>query len=306
MGKQPAQAVQTTCPDDRRCHVSGKNLTVFGSAFSTSMVREIASSSVLLIDHSINAPMASGTLIADTVVLCAAHTMAFTGSNIDVLMFFECDQATAPPGMSDQYPPRDPVRLAAWRNCTRLRTNPQAKVVKVLEQGSDTTLDYALLAIQWTELAPDPQANIVELPRSPVARAASTRFSHEVLCVGHPILIAGGGGGAQTMSDVEPTQASAGILSQQFGPNLNTGQGNAYGYANMLTAFGMSGGGVFNDTGEIIGVLTGIVPGKGNVFLNLGEASNQARNSRLFNYVTQGDPLRPGDPHQTIVFRTKP
>ena len=296
MGKQPAQSSQTTCPIDRRCHLRGKGLTIFGTAFTPAKVLDIASSSVLLIDHTTNQPMGSGTLIADTVVLCASHTVSITGP-VDVLLFFECDPSTAPPGTSDQYPSNDPTRLLNWRTCTRLRTKPQAKMISILEHGSDTDLDYALLDIQWTDLAPDPGADIVEVPRFPIARGPSTRISHEVLGVGHPIWA------PQTMADVEPTQATTGVVFNAFGPNINTGQGDSYVYTGMNTAFGMSGGGVFNDSGEIIGVIVGRVPGKGDVFLNLGRAADNARNTRLRDWVREGEVLRPHDPHQIFIFR---
>jgi len=305
MGKpQPAVPQAPVCLNGRRCHISGKGLTRFGTKFPSAMVRQIASSSVLLIDHppgQPRTPVASGTLISRNVVLCAAHSIPSLSSNVEILMFYECNKKTAPPGFSDQYDMKNPASASAWRGCTKLRTAPQAKMVKVLEQGSPDGLDYALLSIEWTALKPDPKANIVEMPRYPVAAPPSRTFTHEVLVVGHPIVLVGHSG-TQTMADVEPTEASAGPLFQQFGPNCITNRGQDYGYAGFVSQFGMSGGGVFNKAGQIIGVLKGRKTGSGECFLNLAQASDALPTSRLGIWVNTAGLLKPGDPNQLVVF----
>jgi len=305
MGKpQPAVSQSAVCAIGQRCHVAGKGLTRFGAKFTRDKVLEIASSSVLLIDHppgGSRTPAGSGTLISDNVVLCAAHSLASMGSHVEVLLFYECDPGTAPPGSIFQYNMRDPASVAAWRSCRKLRSKPQGRMLKVLEQGHPDGLDYALLSIEWTALVPDPKADLVEMPRHPVAAPASRAFTREVLAIGHPIVTIGHPP-PQTMADVEPTQATAGMLLQQFGPNFNTGRGTDYGYASFSTQFGMSGGGVFNDAGRIIGVTKGVAPGKGNCFLNLARAADALPTSRLANWVNQGGVLKPGDPNQIVVF----
>jgi hypothetical protein len=309
MGKpQPAVPQTQVCLIGRRCHISGKGLTRFGTKFSSAKVRQIASSSVLLLDQPAGqppTPVASGTLISDNVVLCAAHSVPSLGQSAKILMFYECDKNTAPPGSSDQYNMSDPASVSAWRGCTKLRSAPQAELVKVLEQGSPDDLDYALLSIRWTTLKPDPKADIVEMPRYPVAAAPSRNFSSEVLVVGHPIVVVGHPP-PQNMADAEPTEASAGQLHQQFGPNSETNKGQDYGYAGFVSQFGMSGGGVFNEEGHIIGVLKGRKAGKGECFLNLARAADALPTSRLGIWVNQGGLLKPGDPNQIVVFVLAP
>jgi hypothetical protein len=299
-------AQTTVCDIGRRCHVAGKNLTRFGSAFTRAAISELASSSVLLIDNSPvdpQRPMASGTLIADTVVLCAAHSLQTSSvKDIRVLLFHEAGAATAPAGNRGQYPRDNP---SAWRAGTSLRSKPQGKVVQVLEQGDPLGLDYALLAIEWTELAADPGGNFVEVPRFPVSKPGSRIFSREVVLIGHPIEVVGHPP-PQVMSDVETAQASAGIVTNQLGPNPQTNQGSSYSYAGFAGEFGMSGGGVFNASGNIIGVLKGFNPGLGVCFLNLGEAANALPQSRLAQWLDQGNVFKQGDPHQPVTFNRVP
>ena len=300
---QPALTQTTVCEVGRRCHVAGQKLKTFGTAFPQATISAIASSSVLLVENASGQPqrpIASGTLISDTVVLCASHSLQGVNPlNIRVLLFHEASAATAPPGNRDQYPRNDPT---AWRAGTSLRTNPQAKVVKLLEEGDPLGFDYGLLAIHWTELTADPGGNFVAVPRASVlSRSPSRTYSKEVVVVGHPVEVFGHSP-PQTMSDVETAQATVGILTKQFGPNFETNKGLSYSYATYSGEFGMSGGGVFNTSGNIIGVLKGWRAGLGGCFLNLGEAATGLPTSRLSNWFNGGSALRPGDPSQTIVF----
>lgn len=294
MGKpQPAVSSTPVCAPGRRCHVAGKGLTRFGTKFTRDKVLEIASSSVLLIDHPRGQspqPFGSGTLISQDVVLCAAHSLSLVGSNVEILLFYECGPQGSPPGSRDQYG-LDSASVSAWRSCTKLRTKPQGRMLKVLEEGHPDRLDYALLLMEWTDLVPGPATYNVRVPRDPIAKAPSRTLTRELLVVGHPIPP------PLTMGNAEPTQASAGILLKQEAPNFMTGWGSHYSYAGFSTASGMSGAGVFNDAGHIVGVFKGIKAGEGASFLNLGSAADALRSdSALRQWVREGSLLRPNDP----------
>jgi len=302
----PAVAVQPSCPISRRCHVGGKGINDFASKFSRAKILELATSSVALMVQEDGKSgltfVASGTLIGENVVLCAAHSVANqSDKDIQILLFLECNAKTSPPGHRSQY---DKTSLPDWQNCNKLRTKPQAKVIKALERGDSVNLDFVLFAIEWTEFKPSDAVaglKIVEVPRQihfPPPSGVPTK--HTVL-IAHP--------------QGEGTQASVGAHIKVFGPNPITQSGTDYGYATFEATTGSSGGGVFNESGEIIGVLKGTMPGQpGVAFLNLDQAQRKnlqsapqlAENPHLRHWFDVGDPLLPGDPKENVAFKVVP
>jgi hypothetical protein len=300
---QPGVPQTPICRIGRRCHVSGKGLKTFGTRFPQKKVFDLASSSVQLVSGGTR--LASGTLIDPTVVLCAAHTLeTISLKNLEILMCFECSAKTAPPGEFVQY-----RNKAAWIQCSKLDTTPQAKVIQQLESGTADGLDYALLSIEWKNAVPASVADlyVVKLPRVPEIPQPSRTLTSELLLVGHP---------QGSSQQGEPTQASAGRLTRQQGPHPNTLTGDAYGYASFGASVGFSGGGVFNTKGKIVGVLKGVrayhtPTGIGGMaFVDLGRVadlthpSKDPKRGRISRWL-QGLPIRkPGDPPgQEIVFR---
>jgi hypothetical protein len=305
---QPAIAQTPVCHIGNRCHVSGKGIKTFGTKFSQKKVVELASSSVQLVGkHAVTSKvtrLASGVLIAPEVVLCDLHSLtSFKAGGTEILMFFECDAKTAPPGAFFQY-----VRTKrSWPSCTELDRKPQAVEVKTLEVGKVDTVDYALLLIKWNDI----NAGVVTLPRIPVMPNPGQEFSSEMLLIGHP---------QDSQDQGEPTQACAFRLLRERGPNPTTGDGVSYGYGefNFTKGEGFSGGGVFNDKGQLVGLLKGS-PGdtlrdKGILanhfaFLNLHLAAQRTENDptrgRLALWFKTGNPLKPSDPSTSPKFKQK-
>jgi hypothetical protein len=265
-------------------------------------VQQLSASSVLFGGPNWNGDgfqmVGSGTLVANSMVLCSAHSLQ-TWSDSDIakvkiFMFYECDQATALAGNRNQYR-SEPDFLKC--NPIRPTTNPIAAGVKVVERGGPD-LDYALMAITWTDftLESTTGTKIVQIPRYPVASQVSSSFSKEVILVSHP--------------SEEVTQVSAGTLLQQFGPDPMSSppSGLNYGYATFVGEFGSSGGGVFNQSGQLIGVLKGVsATDQGRAFLNLGQVVNALPASRIAGWMNQGlPPVKASDPVEQVSFRIVP
>ncbi len=294
-------ATKTMCELGRRCHINGRGLQKFGSMFPQKKVATIASSSVLLVLNGEGGAryLASGTLIAPGVVLCADHTLSTLGpreivEKMQVLMLYEYASGNAPPGDAFQYRDGD----AAWETGKLVESKPQGRVVQVLERGVDH-LDYALLAVKWLNTTTSHGYNVVKLPRPVQIPLPSTQLSREVLLVGHPW------NGKQ---QGQATHASAGAVTAMFARDFQ-GKGNEYSYATISSTYGFSGGGVFNTDGGIVGVLKG-VPSQadpkmrswGSAFLDLGasirylDRNYPSRVFRLRNWVKdRGAPFLPSD-----------
>lgn len=289
----PVVAPVPVCKLGERCHVNGKGLTMFGTKFPSALVQRLASSSIQLTGPNFNdrtkpdLRVASGVLIAPEVALFAAHSVnqGFSAGDIHPLMCFECSTTTAPPGMFSQY-------RGGWPACTPLASTFQAVEVKTLEIDSAQDLDYALIRIKWTN-AP---GNVVKLPRVPVFPKMGTNLTNELLLIGHPDEFSTNQG--------EPTQACAFKLFKESGPNPQTGKGDVYGYGefNFTRGAGFSGGGVFNEQGELVGILSGTagntIPGltsKHFAFLKLNRihtnTENDPRRGRISAYLKTGNPL---------------
>jgi hypothetical protein len=205
-----------------------------------------------------------------------------------MILDFECDDKTAPPGMSFQY------QGNTFPSCTIRATAHQAVDVKVLESSNSSEFDYSMVLIKWNG-----NPNPIQLPRKPSLPKPGFVFTNELLLVGHP-----DGSGGQG----EPTQGCAFKLVKTGGPNPQTGQGDSfcYGEFTFSSGSGFSGGGVFNENGELVGLLKGS-PGntisglKPNnfAFLNLGNCEGKTRNDprrgRLTNWFNTGNPLKPTD-----------
>src|SRR5215471_1655969 len=243
----------SVCSIGARCHVGGKGITTFGRKFTQAKALELASSCVLIIDVGASPPLqvASGVLIAPNVVLCANHSLSGATANLQGQLFFECDAKTAP-GLP---PPRPPPP------CTLLSTATQMKFGNVLETGSSFGLDYALVAISWL-------SSTVTFPRQVTLPKPDYYYGGELLGIGHPV----------SSYKAEPTQATAGnvIAGAAQGPHhdpVSPAEADAkeYTYTNISFTDGMSGGGVFNENGRLVGIIEGMRKfGKENSFLNIG------------------------------------
>lgn len=298
--RTPAVQQKVQCPLGHPCHISGKGIRKFGNKFAQSLVEELASSSVVLVQKGTPPKrFASGTLVDVDIVLCAEHSLMTLSTSevmdLEILLCFECNEQTAPPGARHQYR----TMTAKWRTCTLLSTQPHAKVIQILEKGSSTNIDYALLRIEWKphliSTHPDyPGIELVKLPRKVRIPKPSRKFSNELLVIGYPWHTAGQG---------EPAQGIVGKKLMEKGPHI-LGGGDDYGYVEWIGAKvgGWSGGGVFNESGEIIGVLKGQNP-KGEIaFLNLGQAADKTGvladglSGRLDRWFLFGRPRRTSDP----------
>jgi trypsin-like peptidase len=297
--KVPVAPRPDLCDLGRRCHPGGKGLKVFGTKFSADFVRFLSSSSVLIggpdvFHNDVFTLVASGTLVHDNVVLCAAHSIqSMSDKDLRFFFFFECNKTTAPAGNRDQYKAE-----ADFLNCTKLRdtTTPQAKGVKTIERGNPADLDYALVAIEWTVFAGRDATGqkVVQVPRAAAkADISSDKFSGEVILISHP--------------KEQPTQASVGKVTNKTGPHPESGTGTDYGYATFFATDGSSGGGVFNEDGQIVGVLKGRGP-SGNAFLNLGQVAARSPKSRIAAWIkTPGvPPVFSGDPTDPVQFLVVP
>ncbi len=284
------------CKLGERCHVNGKGLKTFGTKFPIAAVQKAASCSIALVADDVtrnvkDARIASGVLITPEVALFAAHSMQGL-AKISILMDFECDAATAPAGMHSQH-------RNQWPACTSSATVAQGVEVKALEIGATDEFDYVMLLIKWNSPSP------VKLPRIPVfpKMAFVPKPPDELLLVGHP--------DDATTKQGEPTQACAFKLVESIGPNpSNIGNkltDDVYGFGefNFTRGEGFSGGGVFNQQGELVGLLKGNGVGVPKMtannfaFLNLGACSgkmmNDPKRGRLFQWLSTGNPLKPGD-----------
>ena len=317
------------CVVGQSCHCNNASITTFGSKFTPAKVKELASSSVQLVTvkDSVQQRFASGTLISPSVVLCADHSLnGLQAKDIEILVFYECDAKTAPPPPAINPtknpmapPPKGQSTTTGVTSCTSLATVPQGKVVKVLEHGDPDGLDYALLAIEWKSATEsDGGVKIVKLPRIPTLPKPGITMSTELLMIGHPLST------DSKNPQGEPTQVSPGTLTKQGGPNPLNLLGNAYTYATFFPRTGFSGGGVFNDKGELVGVFKGSRQIKdeksgayGPCFLDLGRAKDNAATrtiagqtrtrptcERLRRWFADALPLLDGDPKQNVVFRT--
>jgi len=290
------------------------------------MVRDLASSSVQLVVRKErianselppvpNQRIASGTLIWPNIVLCAAHTLEnFQDMKVDIekdveiLMFFECTAQTSPAGNLR-------CTFDKWPKCNVLATDPQAKVTKLLELGNTNEMDYGLLEIDWKsrDLIAGTNTQVVTLPRIPMIPRPGRRLSTQLVLIGHPW---------DTSSEGEPTQATVGNLNRQWGPNPYTEKGQEYGYASFCAFRGFSGGGIFNDAGELVGILSGEPKNysplfaAGKAFLELGSLASKKRtwkhgkeeftkpvSDRIRSWFSDAPPLNNQDPHPNAVFR---
>lgn len=266
----------STCASGTRCHVNGKGLKTWGTAFPWKMVQQTSSSSVTLVTG--GRRLASGTLVWSNVVLCAAHTLENQDEkSFSVWLHHECDAKTAQGGHRGKR--ADPKR--GWADCALFADKPQAKVVQILEL--DQQIDYAFVRITWNDVVESSSGTqSVKFKRVLHIPNAGRELGKEVLLVGHPQ--------DEEQGQCEPAQASAGTIKVERGPHLFTLRGAEYSYANFSAAFGMSGGGVFNTRGEIVGMLLGsrpssATPPTGPAFLNLAAVAGLDRTN------AQGKPV---------------
>jgi len=286
----------SVCVNAVKCHVAGKGITTWGTKFAQAKVLELASSSVVLVEGTTSRSVASGVLIAPNVLLCAAHSIGDElGPNMRGQLLFECDASTAP-----GVPPRKRSALdpdpPAPPPCTKLTAAPHMKLTTVLEDGSSYGLDYALVAITWLD-------SKVKLPRKVTLPKPDYSYGGELLAIGHQI--------DMSTKVAEATQASVGkhLAAGDHGPHPDPKtpahkSAKEYTYTDIYTTFGMSGGGVFNEQGNLVGIVSGFKQGK-FAFLNLGLAAGKTASiggvtkpvsERLKNWMGGGQPRLSGDP----------
>ncbi|OKP95482.1 hypothetical protein [Paenibacillus sp. P46E] len=299
------------CGIGQRCHVNGKGITRFGTQFPQQMVRKLATSSVLLVEVDPGNPIkqvASGTLIAENVVLCASHTLgSMLLKKTEVHLFYECTDGSA--GAA----PYKPEKGEQWRTCNLAADAPQAKVVKEIESGMKDDLDYSLIVIEWKNtLNLYGQDMVIDLPRPPVIPKPSPQLSAELISLGHYMYDV-------TTPKCEPTQATVGKLLKEHGPYYFTLKGTEYNYASFAPELsGFSGGGIFNKYGDIVGVYSGrlsdvnakMLSLEGSTsFLDLGQCAKKLPESRLADWFNNPSKppsqtlLRKGDSNQSAAFR---
>lgn len=250
----------STCPLGQRCHVEGKGIVRFGTRFKAGLVRRVANDAVVLVNAD-GQRIASGTLIdagqgssqmtselvPSGVVLCARHSLQMMSANISVFVPYRLNTPNAPGSSWER------VNVpTAWVPSTPVAINYiRGNVTKLLEQGKDE-YDYALLLVEFGSLS---------VPQRPFKRLGRS-LSDELLLIGHPW---------HTTYDCEPTQASAGAKIAErakFQPEHAT---DFYAYAWLSAKRGSSGGGVYNTSMELVGVLKGNSPqSSGTAFLNVG------------------------------------
>jgi hypothetical protein len=143
------------------------------------------------------------------------------------------------------------------------------------------------LAIEWKSTTIQYGTKLVTLPTTPIHPKPGKSLSPELLLVGH---------GEDGLHNGLPTQASAGKLGVEAGPEPMTLQGAEYGYASFGAVNGFSGGGVFNATGDIVGVFTGTrgvkdpkTGAQGPAFLNLTRLLGMKGTPRLQGWLKDPD-----------------
>lgn len=356
------------CGLNKRCHVNAEGHKTFGTKFTPDLVKRLASSSVQIVSRTpvgkqggTRQLLASGTLIAPNVVLCAAHSLiGQSPKDLSFVLFYECDAKSAPKGEFKDTKDKAP----AWRQCTKLAEKRQGICVKFLEVGKDLGYDYALLAVKWVDAqfryvesagiklitpppanvdlaeqledmrigetqfftpADDPNASLtLRVPRALTIPRPGSELSGELLLIGHPY-----SSEPTEKFQCQPTQASVAKLTAKDLENpSHKGAGvRSYAAAGFDTYHGASGGGVFNERGEIVGVLKGDFGNRPEVprellgkaaFLHLSAAamaigdqvkagkakSNDEKGGRLRQWIGGGGaPLLKGDPMVDIDFK---
>jgi hypothetical protein len=294
------------CGQGERCHVNAKDVKHFGRSkfYTPKRITQLASSSVVLVDNrDKTAPkgIASGTLITRDCVLCAAHSLDFLNpADLTVRMFFECDAATAPKG---KWPGKD-AKAAEWRACTLSTPRPEAQVVDFLEMGNPG-FDYAFLLLRWPGGTDTTPARI-KIPRAWDIPRPDLHVQDEVILIAHPR--AGG--------ECQPTQAAPARVTGRNQRDPKGSPQNLYGLANFDTAPGASGGGVFSDRTLICGLLTSDTgSGTEEAFFELGEAARKqgaehlaygTPDTRLYEWMTNGSPMRDSDTRWPVEFVVAP
>jgi Trypsin-like peptidase domain len=348
------------CQLGRRCHVNAAGHKTFGTKFAPELVRRLASSSVQIVSRipGTRQLLASGTLIAPNVVLCAAHSLlGQSPKTISFVLFYECDATSAPKGAFVDTEDNAPI----WRRCTKLAEKRQGVCTAFLEVGKEIGHDYALLAVKWIDaqfryvenagirLISVPQtgnpevaeeledlqiaqgeffspadskdsALTLRVPRPLAIPRPGSELTGELLLIGHPYSRAKG----QSYL-CQPTQASVAALFQKDLENPSHKGAGVRGYAaaRFDTHSGASGGGVFNERGEIVGVLRGDFGNRPETpkelhdkaaFLHLSAAAtniadlvkagkSKDKGERLRQWIGGGAPLLKGDPVVDIDFK---
>lgn len=182
------------CDLSKRCHVFGRGIDKFGTAFPAGLVQRLASCIVQLSapdpdDKKKIKRMASGVLIHPVVVLCAHHSIAsVTDTDISITACFECDDRSAPAGPAKPPPNAEAVPAGtSWTQCTLNAAAPQGGVIKTLEHGDSTTYDYALLQVSWKDAHNLFGFWVFDPPREIEMPKPARNFTSELLLIGHPV-----------------------------------------------------------------------------------------------------------------------
>jgi len=296
------------CKVGRRCHTNAKAMTTWGSDFPAAMVKQISSSSGLLIVGSTR--MASGTLIWSNVLLAAGHSFkGIEPTSVEVMFGYQLPAGTAPNGDVDDNSGGSPWRpLPRWTAGAPTVT-PQAKVAEILEHDLD--LDIVFARLEWKDVVVRSSGvRIVALPRPPVIPRPGLLNGKQIAAVGHPW---------DTSIQAEPTQVMASAVRYANGPHHLAASGAGFTYYEGEWRGGWSGGGVFNTRGEVIGVALGgrgpeSGPGRkpyfGTACANLGAAASAMKRGqvrfepsypRIRQWLGGGSPLMQGEQTDNVI-----
>lgn len=193
------------------------------------------------------------------VVLCAEHSVNNQEiTDLRVLVSYRLQWPDAPSGWYHEGDDRDGAGSKWIPKTPSSNTYLTGRVMKRLESGGEG-IDYALLLVEFALVAP-------AAPYKRFGRVLSPVLSKDLLLVSHPEPY-------KIQDQCEPTQASAGHKIRDRGTLRPDDSTDYYAFAWLSATSGSSGGGVYNTSGVVVGVLQGYAASGGSpgrAFLNLG------------------------------------
>lgn len=296
----------SVCKVSTRCHALGRGIATWGSDFPAAMVKQISSSSVVLVIGGNR--LASGTLIWSNVVLAAGHSFQkIEATSVEVLIGYEIPARVALNGDVDEHSVGNPlVPLPRWTKGAPTDITPQAKVVQVLQHIM--YYDLMFVRIEWNDVVQRASGlRAVALPRAPIIPRPGRLNGKQIAVVGHPW---------DTSTQAEPTQVLASPVTLADGPDpMAIEPGSGFSYYSGEFHGGFSGGGAFNSRGELVGVIKGgrgynsaRLP-QGSAFANLATAAADLKRvmpfgpayPRLRQWLGGGPPLMDGEPTDNVI-----
>jgi hypothetical protein len=285
-------ADRSVCSCGFSCHVNGQGITRFGDNFPQPLVKSLARGSVVLLSEA--GKLASGTVVGylsplHSVVLCAAHSIFGPQGNLLDLGVNATYTRKAPMGGGTHH--ADGGTSPDGWDSGELEPELYGAVERVMEvrEMDNNPLDYAFLAVRWGDETIDAETakTADDYVRTQIKLPSVGRLSvgDEVLLIGHP--------DPTKKHQAQATQCTAGEVKLLNADWAN--QGSCFAYASpMDQSSGYSGGGVFNSSGQLVGVLKGDDRKNhatdGIAFLDLvaAAAANQPKSDLLQAYVKMG------------------